>query len=421
MVHALCTYDQQVSIFPRARKVSAALAGARDRRTLARMTNSVFAPRRSALHLTLAFCLAACAPATPPASTPSSAAAQTPPPSAPPAPAPPSAAPVAAAPEPSPEEKKKAADVRQLHEDRAKWEADNRAELSRWTPELHAQSQSLAEKSFPSGKAAIQAIAKGKHRTPGAADRDKYRHPAETLDFFGFKPTMTVLDIGPGEGWYTELVAPALAKRGMYFATSGDPGGPVDDRGTFYAERFKAFLDKAPEIYGKVQTLVVDPKMPKIGKDDNTFDLVILMRGVHGMVNSNTFEPWLAEIHRTLKTGGVLGIEEHRAPASADPHESAKKGYVPEKWVIEEAQAAGFTLAGKAEINANAKDTKDYPEGVWSLPPTLRNVSDADRAKYLAIGESDRMTLKFVKAAPKPMAATKAPAAAPKAPGPAAK
>jgi predicted methyltransferase len=363
------------------------------------MTNSIFDVRRPALHLTLAFCITACAPEPTPAAAPPPATTQAaaPPPVAPP---PPSAAPVAAAPEPSPEEKKKAADVRQLHDDRAKWEADNRVELSRWTPELHAESQSLADKTYPSGKAAIQAIAKGKHRTPGAADRDKYRHPAETLDFFGFKPTMTVLDIGPGEGWYTELLAPALAKRGMYYATSGDPNGPADDRQTFYAQRFKAFLDKAPEIYGKVQTLTVDSKAPKLAKDDNTFDLVVIMRGVHGMVNGDTFQPWLAEIHRTLKPGGILGIVEHRAPAAADVHESAKKGYVPEKWVIEQAQAAGFTLAGKSEINANPKDTKDYPEGVWSLPPTYRQ-GDTDHAKYAAIGESDRMTLKFVKAAPK--------------------
>jgi predicted methyltransferase len=315
-------------------------------------------------------------------------------------PPPPSAATPVATPEPSPEEKKKAADLRQLHDDRAKWEADQRVELSRWTPELHTESQGLVDKSYPSGKAAIQAIAKGKHRMPGAAERDKFRHPAETLEFFGFKPTMTVLDIGPGEGWYTELLAPALAKRGMYYATSGDPNGPADERSTFYAQRFKAFVEKAPEIYGKVQTLMVDSKAPKLAKEDNTFDLVILMRGVHGMINSNTFEPWLAEIHRALKPGGVLGIEEHRAPASADPHESAKKGYVPEKWVIEQAQAAGFTLAGKSEINANPKDTKDYPEGVWSLPPTFRQ-GETDHAKYAAIGESDRMTLKFVKTAPK--------------------
>ncbi|MDP9002524.1 MAG: methyltransferase domain-containing protein [Myxococcota bacterium] len=264
---------------------------------------------------------------------------------------------------------------------------------------MHAEAKALAEKTFPSGKAAIQAAMKGKHRKPGDAERDKYRHPAETLDFFGFKPTMTVIDIGPGEGWYTELLAPALAKSGQYIATSTDANGPADTRPTFNGQRFKSFLENAPELYGKAQTIVVDPKAPKLGKDGQV-DMVLIMRGVHGMKNNGTFDAWLAEIQRALKPGGILGIEEHRALADADPAVSAKKGYVPEKWVIAQVEAAGFKLAGKSEINANAKDTKDYPEGVWALPPTFR-LGDKDREKYAAIGESDRMTLKFVKIAPK--------------------
>ena len=213
-------------------------------------------------------------------------------------------------------------------------------------------------------------------------------------------PTMTVLDIGPGEGWYTALLAPALAKSGQYVATTNDPNGPADLRATFYGQRFKAFLDRSPEIYGKAQTIVVDPKAPKIGKEA-AFDLVVIMRGVHGMKNNGTMDVWLEEIHRSLKPGGVLGIEEHRAAAGADPAESAKKGYVPEKWLIEQVEGAGFKLAGKSEINANPKDTKDYPEGVWTLSPTFR-LGDKDREKYAAIGESDRMTLKFVKTTSKP-------------------
>jgi predicted methyltransferase len=338
-------------------------------------------------------------------------AAEPPPPAAPPAPPPQPAAPVAAAPppaeaappapaEPTPEEKKKAETARQLKEDRAKWEAENASELARWTPELHAEAKALAQRTFPTGKAAIQAAMKGKHRTVGDAERDKYRHPAETLESFGFKPTMTVLDIGPGEGWYTELMAPALAKSGQYVATTNDPNGPPDLRPTFYGQRFKTFLERAPELYGKVQTVVVDPKAPKIGKE-GTFDMVVIMRGVHGMMNSGTLDTWLAEIHHALKPAGILGIEEHRAAPGADPTESAKNGYVPEKWLVEQVEAAGFKVAGKSEINANPKDTKDYPEGVWALPPTFR-LGDKDREKYAAIGESDRMTLKFVKAAPKP-------------------
>jgi predicted methyltransferase len=328
------------------------------------------------------------APPPPPAAVPVATAA----PPAQPAPPPPA--------EPTPEEKKKAEEARQLRDDRTKWEAQSAAEASRWTPEMHTEAKVLTEKAFPSGKAAIQAAMKGKHRAAGDAERDKYRHPVETLEFFGFKPTMTVLDIGPGEGWYTALLAPALAKSGQYVATTNDPNGPADSRGTFYGQRFKAFLDRAPEIYGKAQTIVVDPKAPKIGKDA-AFDLVVVMRGVHGMESSGTLDAWLQEIHRSLKPGGILGIEEHRAAAGADPTESAKKGYVPEKWVIEQVEAAGFKLAGKSEINANPKDTKDYPEGVWTLSPTFR-LGDKDREKYAAIGESDRMTLKFVKTTSKP-------------------
>jgi predicted methyltransferase len=122
------------------------------------------------------------------------------------------------------------------------------------------------------------------------------------------------------------------------------------------------------------------------------------MRELHGIVNAGKLDEWLASIHTTLKPNGVLGIEEHRAPANADPIESSKKGYLPEKWVIEKIEAAGFKLAGKSEINANPKDTKDYPDGVWTLPPSFRN-GEKDHDKYAAIGESDRMTLKFTKVA----------------------
>jgi predicted methyltransferase len=350
--------------------------------------------------------LTACGSAPPPVATtapaPSAPAPVPSVPSAADAPAPPAPVAAAAPAELTAEEKKKVDDARQLREDRAKWEEQHKSEVARWTPELHAESKALSDKTFPSGKAAIQAAVKSKHRTAGAPERDKYRHPVETLDFFGFKPTETVLDIGPGEGWYTELLAPVLAKQGLYVATTNDPNGPADDRGTFYGQRFKAFLENAPELYGKVQSIVVDSKAPKLGKDA-TFDLVLLMRGVHGMKNSGTLDAWLAEIHRSLKPAGVLGIEEHRAKAGDDPAVTAKKGYVPEKWVIEQVEAAGFKLAGKSEINANAKDTKDYPEGVWTLPPTFR-LGDKDHDKYAAIGESDRMTLKFVKTAPKPAA-----------------
>jgi predicted methyltransferase len=344
--------------------------------------------------------LAACGGEPPPPAAP-----PPPPPAPPPAVVEPEPAPPKA-PEPSPEELKKAEQAKRLQEDRAEWENDRKTEMARWTPEMRAEVKALAEKAYPSGKAAIQAIMKGKHRRPDSVVRDKYRHPVETLEFFGFKPTMTVLDFGPGEGWYTELLAPALAKSGKYLATNSDPNGPADQRSTFYGQIFKSFVDAVPEAYGKVETVVIDGKAPKLPQE-GTVDLVILMRETHGMVNGGTLNAWLAEINHAIKPKGVLGIEQHRAPPDANPTDSAKKGYVPEKWLIEQVEAAGFKLAAKSEINANPKDTKDYEGGVWTLPPSLVK-KDKDRDKYVAIGESDRMTLKFAKAPAKASSAPKA-------------
>jgi predicted methyltransferase len=308
-------------------------------------------------------------------------------------------------PEPTPEEKKKAEEQKKLEADRAKFEEQKQAEIARWTPEMHTAAKALADKAYPSGHAAIKAAMAGTHRHSGNADRDKYRHPLETLDFLGFKPTMTVLDVGPGEGWYTELLAPALAKKGKLLVTMSDPAGPSDKRSTLNGQRFRAFLDTAPELYGSVQPVIIDGAAPQLGLD-KTVDLVLFIREVHGMHQNKLFPTWLAEAYKALKPGGILGIVEHRAKPDTNPDETAKKGYVAEQWVIEQTQAAGFKLAGKSEINANPKDTKDYPEGVWSLPPTFQE-KDVNHDKYAAIGESDRMTLKFVKVAAPPAKASK--------------
>ena len=307
----------------------------------------------------------------------------------------PAATPEPAPPEPTAEEKKKAEDLKKLEEDRAKLKTDHDAEVARWTPELHAEAQAVADKTYANGKAAIKAALAGKYRKPGNPERDAQRHPAETLEFFGFKPTLTVLEYGPGEGWYTEVLAPSLAKQGKLLVTNTDPSGPAEERSTYYGERVKLFLERSPELYGKVEAVIVDPKAPDL-KLEGTVDLVLLMRGLHGMQNGGTLDTWLAEISAALKPKGVLGIEQHRAKPDAVAEESSKQGYLPEKWVIEKIEAAGFKLAGKSEINANPKDTKDHPNGVWTLPPSFA-LGDKDRAKYAAIGESDRMTLKFTK------------------------
>jgi predicted methyltransferase len=334
-----------------------------------------------------------------------------PPPAVPSPPPPPpaaSVAPVASAapaapgtppppPEPTPEEKKKAEELRKLQEERAKWEEDRKVELARWTPEAHTAAKALAEKKYPDLKAAIKAVLSGPQRTAKDVERDKSRHPAETLAFFGISPSMTVLEVAPGDGWYTAILAPTLAVRGKLLVAIDDPNGPDDSRPAFYAQRYKGLLQMAPELYGKVEPVVADSKVPNLDAAGSaSVDAVLVMREVHGMINSGALDAWLTQIHKVLKPGGVLGIEEHRAKPDADPEASSKKGYVPEKWLVEKVQGFGFKLAGSSELNANPKDTKDYEEGVWALPPTLRQ-GDKDRDKYLAIGESDRMTLKFTK------------------------
>jgi predicted methyltransferase len=362
--------------------------------------------------IALWFLVAACAPATqvapPPAPTPAPAPLPPAPVIAEPAPAPP--------PPPTPEEQKAAEEKRKLEADWQKLEQETAAELARLTPEVRAKVKALVEAPNPN----LKAILAGPQRRPGHIERDAARHPKETLEFFGIKPNSAVLEYGPGDGWYTELIAPYVAKNGKLYVTATDPTGPKDQRSSYYGYRTKRFLESLPEAYSKVELLVIDPKAPKL--PESTFDVVVLMRGAHGMNNNKQLAPWLAEFHKALKPKGVLAIEQHRAAPGKNPDETSKQGYLSESFVIEAAEQAGFKLAAKSEINANPKDTRDHPDGVWSLPPTLRG-GDKDREKYTAIGESDRMTLKFTKREQKPVkaaAAPKAPAAtapaAPKAP-----
>lgn len=341
--------------------------------------------------------LFACGAASPPAAEPEQAGqvvAATPPPAVPPSPtaAPPPPPPL------TPEEQKRAADQQQLEKDFAKLESEQQAELARLTPELRKQTQELAKKQFPSTQAAWTALLASPHRKPGNAERDAQRRPAQMLQWFGIKPNQSVLEYGPGEGYYTELLGPLLAKSGKLYVTGNDPSGPKTERGTFYGMRTKYFLEKLPEAYGGVEPVVVEPKAPQLAAIEGKVDVALVFRGLHGMNNSGQLSAWLVELHRALKPNGVLGIEQHRAAPGQNPAEASKRGYLPESFVIEQVEAAGFKLAAKSEMNANPKDTKDYPEGVWSLPPTLRE-GDKNRDKYLAIGESDRMTLKFVKVA----------------------
>ncbi len=291
------------------------------------------------------------------------------------------------------EAKKKAEADARARERLAKLAKQIEAEKARWTDALRAQTRDLAGP-HSDLSSALDAILAGAHRMPGNAARDKYRHPKQTLAFFGVTPTSKVLEIGPGAGWYTEILAPLLAARGALTVTDYDANGPELAYSTYNARRLQAFLARSPELFGKVRRVVSsDPKHLELGPPGSV-DVVLLIRGMHGWQNAGTLATNLKKVHAVLVPGGTLGIVQHRAKPGADPSVSAKQGYLPQAYVIEQAQAAGFELVAASELNANPKDTTDHPDGVWSLPPTLAG-GDKDRDKFLAIGESDRMTLKF--------------------------
>jgi predicted methyltransferase len=247
----------------------------------------------------------------------------------------------------------------------------------------------------------IDQAVSGSWRTADSKARDADRHPKEALTFWGLKPGMTILEIQPGGGWWTEILAPyARATHGEFYATAADLADPgLSENARKGRSDFAAkYADAA--VYGKVNLVNWGAKAAPLPA--NKFDFVLLARGIHGWVRQGTFETNLANVVQSLKPGGILAVEQHRAKAGQEP--SVFNGYVDEAYVIATAEKAGLKLDGKSEINANQKDTKDHPFGVWTLPPTRQSSADGkpadasfDRAKYDAIGESDRMTLKFVK------------------------
>jgi len=236
---------------------------------------------------------------------------------------------------------------------------------------------------------AITAAVAAPTRTPANAARDRYRHPAETLAFFGVKPTDTVVEIWPSGGWYTEILAPLTARTGAYYAAGPWEKGLAGVR---------AMQAKNAATYAKVRLAAFPAEAGAATVPDGSADVVLTFRNVHNwrFGGADRARAMFAAMYRMLKPGGTLGVVEHRLPEARDAAAEEKSGYMKTSSVVGFATAAGFRLAGQSEVNANPKDTADWPEGVWTLPPAYR-LKDVDRAKYAAIGESDRMTLKFVK------------------------
>jgi predicted methyltransferase len=242
--------------------------------------------------------------------------------------------------------------------------------------------------------AAIERVLAGEHRSAEHRARDAHRHPLETLLFFGIKPHMTVAEIWPGRGgWYTEVLAPLLAG-GKLYAVQVAP----DPANAYVTNILRAYADKLaarPDLYGRVEVTALGPGSYDIAPPESC-DLIVTFRNLHNWMSLQIAPEALTAMHRALKPGGILGVVEHRADPAKPPDPRAASGYVNEEYAIRLIEAAGFQLVARSAINANPKDTKDHPQGVWTLPPDYR-LGDRDRAKYAAIGESDRFTLKFVR------------------------
>lgn len=244
--------------------------------------------------------------------------------------------------------------------------------------------------------ATLDKVLAGDQRADANRARDAWRHPKETLQFFGFRQDMTVLEIWPGGGgWYAEILAPALRDHGQYIAAGQDPASTSE----YVQNNIRKFAEKLaarPELYDRAKLAALQAPNALAPVADGSVDMVLTFRNVHNWIGGDSADAMFKAMYSALKPGGILGVEEHRANESEPQDPKAKSGYVRTDILVALAEKAGFRLIGASEINANPKDTTHHPDGVWSLPPTLRG-GDADRDTFLAIGESDRQTLRFRK------------------------
>ncbi|WP_051881606.1 class I SAM-dependent methyltransferase [Parvularcula oceani] len=253
------------------------------------------------------------------------------------------------------------------------------------------------------GQASLEQIAQGDWRSEDDRARDQYRNPVETLEFFGLRPDMTVVEVWPGGGWYTEVIAPYLAQGGgTYYAAGFDPETDSQYQRDSIAAFEREFASD-PDTYGDVNMTVLSPQEAEVAPAGSA-DMVLTFRNVHNFVMNGFAENAFEGFYEALKPGGVLGVVDHRLPEDADDEMERSSGYVKRSTVMALAEEAGFEFVREAEINANPQDTADHPFGVWTLPPTSRTQgSDGqmpegfDAERYAEIGESDRFTLMFRK------------------------
>lgn len=262
-----------------------------------------------------------------------------------------------------------------------------------------AAGQDADTASATAATSALDEALAGPWRHAENAARDRYRHPAETLAFFGLKPTDTVIEITPGGGWYTEILAPYLRAGGHYLAAVPDPmavdAGKDRDSRARGVQGLESRFARTPDAYAGAQVVRFDPTAPVFGASGSA-DVVLTFRNAHNWVAADTAPAYFKAFYAVLKPGGTLGVVDHRAKVGTALEKMKDSGYLTPELVIGYATAVGFELDARSDVNANPKDSADHPNGVWTLPPTNSH-ADADDAKYQGIGESDRMTLRFVK------------------------